>query len=170
MILNMNITDFYRYTARKVVCILTQPQLLILELLLAGQQTWAAEPSYPQSSPARLAFSDMLQWSLGLLFVLLAIFACAWLLRKLSGFSSPLTGALRVRGGVSLGSREKAILLQVGNRQLLLGVTPSSVTTLYVLEEGESIGQHSDCSTSRTDASFARRLQGVIQREKHEQS
>ena len=41
-----------------------------------------------------------------------------------------------VLGGVSLGSREKAVLLTVDGRRLLVGVAPGRVQTLLVLNDG----------------------------------
>lgn len=37
-------------------------------------------------------------------------------------------------GGLSLGLREKVIVLQIGKKQLVLGVTPGRIETLLVLE------------------------------------
>jgi flagellar protein FliO/FliZ len=44
-------------------------------------------------------------------------------------------GRVNVLGGVSLGAREKAVLLTVEGRRLLVGVAPGQVSTLMVLDE-----------------------------------
>ena len=44
-------------------------------------------------------------------------------------------GGLRILGGLSMGARERVVLLQVGDTQLLVGVAPGRVQTLHVLEQ-----------------------------------
>lgn len=81
-----------------------------------------------------VGFQDVLQWGLALLFVLGIFGVFVWMFRKLSGL--PIGGAakLRMLGGLSLGMREKIVLLEVGKKQLVLGVTPGRIETLLVLE------------------------------------
>jgi len=77
----------------------------------------------------------LLRVTLSLLFVIGAVLVTAWLSRRLRGMSGPHTNALTVLAHVSLGARERAVLVRVGARQLLLGVAPGSVRTLHLLEE-----------------------------------
>lgn len=142
-------------------------ELSILGLWCTGAQSLAAEPSDTRSGPEQLGLADLAQWSMGLLVVLLTIFACAWLVRKVTGLSSPIAGTLRVLGGVSLGSREKAILLQVGGRKLLLGVTPGRVQTLYVLDDDDSLAVDSQRPDPNQRDSFVQRLHSAMQGDKH---
>lgn len=71
--------------------------------------------------------------TLGLIVVLGLIFALAWLYRRYGNISSFNRSNIHVVGGVSLGTREKAILLEVEGERILVGVTPSQVTRLLVL-------------------------------------
>lgn len=81
--------------------------------------------------------STVLQWFLGLLFVLLIIVGCGWLLRKYGNITASAAGNLKVLGGVSVGTREKVLLLQAGKKQLVIGVAPGQVRMLHVLEEND---------------------------------
>lgn len=126
----------------------------------------ATESELSKSVSSSLDFSDTLRWSIGLLFVIAAIFACAFLLRKLPGFSSQAAGVLRILGGVSLGNRERAVLLQVGERQLLLGVSPGSVRTLWVIEQGSDTTDRSQQNRPDTGVSFKGQLENAIQGKK----
>jgi flagellar biogenesis protein FliO len=45
---------------------------------------------------------------------------------------------LELLGQLSLGARERALLVRVGDRQLLIGVAPGHVCTLHVLEPPSS--------------------------------
>jgi flagellar protein FliO/FliZ len=49
-------------------------------------------------------------------------------------------GLIRVLGGVTLGSRERAVVVAVGGTRLLLGVAPGQVRMLHVLPREESAG------------------------------
>jgi flagellar protein FliO/FliZ len=77
---------------------------------------------FSSGSPAQdsLAMTSLWQLTLGMLLVLGLILAIAW---------------LRILGGLSMGSRERVVLIQVGETQLLLGVAPGRVQTLHVLEQ-----------------------------------
>jgi flagellar biosynthetic protein FliO len=75
--------------------------------------------------------------TLGLMIVLGLIFSLAWLYRRYGNISSFNRSNIQVLGGVSLGTREKAILLEVEGEKILVGVTPSQVTRLHVLEGGK---------------------------------
>jgi len=70
-----------------------------------------------------------------LLVVLGAVIAAARLARRMRGLSGGTSSALEVLGQLSLGTRERAVLVRVGERQLLLGVAQGSVRTLHVFDD-----------------------------------
>ncbi|MGA7800582.1 MAG: flagellar biosynthetic protein FliO [Gammaproteobacteria bacterium] len=78
---------------------------------------------------------SLVQLTLGLLAVLAAIALVAWLMRRVGRFQSGVGGAMRIVGGLSMGARERVVLIQVGETQLLLGVAPGRVQTLHVMQE-----------------------------------
>ena len=75
------------------------------------------------------------QVTLSLLLVLGAVFAAAWLVRRLRGLGKFGSPAIQVIADVGLGPKERAVLVQVGHQQLLLGVAPGRISTLHVLGE-----------------------------------
>jgi flagellar protein FliO/FliZ len=75
------------------------------------------------------------QVTLALCVVLGAIFLCAWLARRMRNISSGRTGAMNIVAEVRLGPKERAVLLQVGTTQLLVGVAPGQINALHVLAE-----------------------------------
>ncbi|HED19781.1 MAG TPA: flagellar biosynthetic protein FliO [Gammaproteobacteria bacterium] len=79
--------------------------------------------------------TSLWQLTLGMVAVLGLIMGIAWLLKRSGRFQMTAGGGLRVLGGLSMGTRERVVLLQVGETQLLLGVAPGRVQTLYVLEQ-----------------------------------
>jgi flagellar protein FliO/FliZ len=89
----------------------------------------AAAPAAPEP----MAAANLFQLLFGLIVVLIAIGVTALLLRRLGRLPQG-PGALRVIAGLSLGARERAVLIQVGDKQILLGVAPGRVQALHVLE------------------------------------
>lgn len=73
--------------------------------------------------------------TLALVVVLAAVFACAWLVRRMRGLGSRVGNAIDVLAEVPLGQKERAVLLKVGPTQILVGVAPGRVHTLHVLAE-----------------------------------
>jgi flagellar protein FliO/FliZ len=68
------------------------------------------------------------------LLVLALIAGIAWVLKRTGRFQMGAGGGLRILGGLSMGARERVVLLQVGETQLLVGVAPGRLQTLHVLE------------------------------------
>jgi flagellar protein FliO/FliZ len=104
-----------------------------------------------------LSTTNLLETAAGLALVLLLILGLAWLVRRFGRFPGLAHGAVRVIGGVSLGPREKAILLSVQGMRLLIGVAPGNIRTLYVIGE-ETRQAEVDASASTV---FSKTLQGV---------
>lgn len=112
--------------------------------------------------PKALPSVDMAKSLTGLLAVLAVIFTLAWLLRRFGSFSRLAPGSFRVLAAVSLGSRERVVLLQAGGKQLVLGVAPGRVETLCILENSEIISVESGMPSA--EASFAERLRELTGR------
>lgn len=72
-------------------------------------------------------------WSLLMMFVVLAAIPLVlWALKRLQTIRPAGGGALpmQVAAQLALGPRERVVMLRVGDRQLLLGVTPQQITLL----------------------------------------
>ena len=106
--------------------------------------------------------SGLLQMGFGLFVVLALILALAWMMRRLGGVQGGANSALRILGGLSLGTRERVVLVQVGEQQVLLGVAPGRVQTLHVLEQPIAVNEHNKPATG----SFAASLSAALQRGK----
>ncbi|MAT64054.1 MAG: flagellar biosynthetic protein FliO [Gammaproteobacteria bacterium] len=126
-------------------------------------------PMAPRASEGRqaaeslndpMAWSNLLQVLLGLVAVIVLMLIFAWLMRRMSGFQGGAPGAMRVLGGLSMGAREKVVLVQVGETQLVLGVAPGRVQTLHVLEEKIEAPVREGAAMN----SFARNLQQALSR------
>ncbi|MCX7103230.1 MAG: flagellar biosynthetic protein FliO [Methylobacter sp.] len=124
---------------------------------------FAVQDSDSPKQAARVVSSgDMLNWTVGLLIVLAIFFFCVWGMRKLNGVAVSSAEKMRVVGGLSLGIREKVILLQVGKKQLVLGVTPGRIDTLHVLEGDDCLNQGELSTSKNLDNGFAYHLMQVM--------
>ncbi len=101
----------------------------------------------------------LLRVGLGLVVVLVTIAVASWAARGF--FKTRLTagGPLRVLAGLSLGTRERVVLLQVGDTQLVLGVSPGRIQTLHVLSEPLAGSQPPDGETKP----FAKHLTSMME-------
>lgn len=103
---------------------------------LAWQTAGAADKAaVTLPAAAEPAIAGLLQVVLGLLVILLLIGGTAWLLRRFTHLQSTAQGNMKILGGLPLGPRERVVLIQVGDKQLLVGVAPGRVQTLHVLEQ-----------------------------------
>ncbi|WFE68992.1 flagellar biosynthetic protein FliO [Thiomicrospira sp. R3] len=108
------------------------------------------------------------QIMVSLLLVLLIIFIGAWMLRRFGRFASVADGKLSVLGVLSVGQRERIMLIQVGDEQLLVGVTTTKISTLHKLEQPitlEEDGQDGKVAGFNS-SSFAKRFQEAIMQRK----
>jgi flagellar protein FliO/FliZ len=107
----------------------------------AGAPAAAPAPAHAFAAPEAVnaptapTAGGLAQVTFALLIVLVAIFAVAWVARRMRGFNNRVGGAIDVLADVPLGQKERAVLLKVGSKQILLGVAPGRVNTLHVLEE-----------------------------------
>ncbi|WP_343349794.1 flagellar biosynthetic protein FliO [Pseudomonas sediminis] len=107
---------------------------LFLSMPLAAM---AAEPAGKAATP--MAGSDIAgqlgQLLLGLLLVIGLIFLLAWLLRRVQQLNPKGGQVIKLLSSQALGPRDRLVLVQVGNEQILLGLSAGRITPLHVLKE-----------------------------------
>lgn len=138
------------------------PRLLSL-LIWMPLTAWGVESPMAEATPVLnggVGFGQFFQVFLALMAILLFILILAWLLRRIGQIPFAGSGAIRILAGVSLGQRERAVLVQVGETQLLLGVAPGRVQTLHVLDQ-PVVAADSKVAGER----FAEKLSAVLKRE-----
>lgn len=89
----------------------------------------------------------LIKMTVGLLFVLALIFASAWFFRRFTNIAVNPNNAVRIVAGISIGHRERIVVVQVGDEQVMVGVTPGRIDALHVLnvpiqtaDEGQATG------------------------------
>lgn len=141
---------------RKLFYLLCAVLLPVTTAVAEGLGRPAAPPPEVSVGPS---IGGLLQLTFGLVFVVAMIFAFAWAMRRYMRLQNSVSGGMQILGGLSMGVRERLVLVQVGEQQLLLGVTPTTITTLHVLEKPVALDM-----VNRFDAPFAERLNTILQR------
>ncbi|SCY55328.1 flagellar protein FliO/FliZ [Pseudomonas sp. NFACC37-1] len=101
---------------------------------------------------------QLAQLVLGLLLVLGLIFFLAWLLRRVQQAGPTGKGqVIDIVGSRALGPRDRLVLVQVGNEQILLGLSPGTITALHVLKEPVQVPTSEPASPE-----FAQRLMELL--------
>lgn len=144
--------------------------LLSLLLLCSGQSLAVGEGVAvvaEQAQPVQTAvgLGNVLQVMVALLFVVVLIVISAWLIRRFSGATYSRNGTLRLLAGISVGQRERIVLVQAGEVQLLLGVAPGAVHTLHVFDKPVLL----DTSEGKGAERFAERLMSAMNSKKEPQ-
>lgn len=90
-----------------------------------------------------------------LLLVFSCLFGLVFLLRRMNHLPVNERKPIRVISSVKVGSREKIMLVETGERQILVGVTSGGIRTLYAF--GGAVDEESSVPSS--SANFASLLQ-----------
>lgn len=126
---------FYRAALRRVFSV---PLANVsFSFLLMGM----APKAISQSTSNTITSASYLgQVVLGLGLIVLLILGLAWLAKRLPQFSRINNNSvIAIRHQTALGLKEKLVIAEVGGKQLVLGVTPQSISLLHTFDEGEAI-------------------------------
>jgi flagellar protein FliO/FliZ len=117
----------------------------------------------PQTAPATHAgaLGGLGEVTLALVLVLGAVFALAWVMKRVRAFGSRVGRSVDVLAQVPLGQKERAVLLKVGPTQILIGVSPGRVNTLYVLPEPLALDSTSGTSGGEGNSPFSALLKSL---------
>jgi len=88
-----------------------------------------AELAPPVSVPGILGFGA------SLMLVIASIVIVGWLYARIQGVHGGTSKVINILASQSLGSKEKIVVVEVGNKQIVVGMTAASVQTLHVFDE-----------------------------------
>lgn len=130
--------------------------LLGCGLVLAGVSALAQEEAEEVS--AGVGSAQLLTVLMSLVLVVLLIFSLAWLVRRagIGGGLLTRSAAMKVIATLPLGTRERLVIVDVGGKQLLLGVTAHTIQTLHTFDGSIPLP---DKSANET---FAEKLMAVM--------
>lgn len=95
-------------------------------------------PSICLAAEAPSPISSMLQVIFGLLVVLAVMAGLAWLLKRFNMQQGNNNAVAKIVGGVSVGSRERLIVVEVADRWLVVGVAPGQITNIANLDKSNA--------------------------------
>lgn len=78
---------------------------------------------------------------LSLIVVLALMFAMVWLLKRVQRVRGGVAGAMQIHAGLSLGGKERVVLVEAGGKHFLLGVSASGVNLIYSYEQAPVLPQ-----------------------------
>ena len=93
----------------------------------------------------------------GLVIVIAMIFAVAALAKRFGAGGMLNNQHMKIVSSLSLGQKEKIIVIEAGERQLLLGVTAQQITNLYVFDESII-----DLKTKKEMSDFTQKIHGFL--------
>ena len=112
---------------RKIICILfCIPHLSAAEVLM---KQGADLPG--MENPMSLSY--VIQILISFVVVVAFIVLLAWLMRKTGRFGSGSGQAIKIVSSMSLGMREKIMVLNVGGENIVVGIAPGQIRTLHIL-------------------------------------
>ncbi|MFC7514200.1 flagellar biosynthetic protein FliO [Herbaspirillum sp. GCM10030257] len=105
-----------------------------LLLLPAGGLSAAA---YAVDATAPASVGSLFQVFFGLIVVLALMAGAAWLIRRLGVSKIVSVSAVKIVGGVSVGSRERILVVEVADQWIVVGVAPGRVNALSTMSRQE---------------------------------
>lgn len=94
-----------------------------------------------EAAPLPDAGTSVVHMLLGLGVVIIVLLGVMHLLKRLGPARLAGSGLMRVVGGVAVGTRERVVVVEVGDTWLVLGVAPGQVRNLHTLPRGENLSE-----------------------------
>jgi len=101
-----------------------------LAVMASPSAVWAADAAAVSPS------GSIVKMVLGLAVVLAVMALITWVLKRMMPGVGGQQSVVRVVGGVSVGSRERVVVVEVGGRWIVVGVAPGQVNGIANLEIG----------------------------------
>ena len=139
--------------------LLTFPSLTVL---LASPAVMAAENGI-NAQAAVLDTSSLVQMLLALAVVVVLIIGLSFAVRKFNMFTAGSSRHIRIVGGLALSNKDRLLLVQVGDEQLLISASPGRVQKVHEMQTPVAIETAGE-GKAATGQSFASLLQAVTQR------
>ncbi len=121
----------------------------------------APAPAAPAPSPAA---GGMLQTILALLFVLALLGGLAWFMKRFGPKAPGGNTRLRLLSSMSLGGRERIMLIEVADQWIVVGASPGRVNALATMPRQDDDGATPGQPNSPAAANFSEWLKQTIEK------
>jgi flagellar protein FliO/FliZ len=135
---------------------------ILFTMLLIPSQIMAQQEADKPASVDPVSSAYLIKLSFGLLVVVGLVFFLAWLVRKMQLVQSSNHGLIKIVSAISVGQRERIALIQVGEEQLLIGLTPGRIDKLHTLQKAIQ----TDVQSTPASSSFQQKFQQLLNKEK----
>jgi flagellar protein FliO/FliZ len=103
--------------------------------LLTGPAFAAVQDAAPVSLKPPVGSGDILSVGASLVLVVAAIILCGWLYSRSQGLRTRGGGIINIIATQPLGPKERILLIEIADKQLLVGMTSTQVSTLHVFDQ-----------------------------------
>ena len=122
---------FHMHTKiRNIACFLYLLPTICYGESLANQSSHIATIGNP------LSFSYVMQILISFLVVIGFILFIAWFMKRTGRLGYGSGQIIKIKSSISLGMREKILIIEVANENIVVGVAPGQIRTLHVLANG----------------------------------
>lgn len=135
---------------------------LLLTMLLVPTQIMAQQAAEKSTTVDPVSSSYLIKLTGGLVLVVGLVFFLAWLVKKTQLVQSSNSGLIKIVSAISVGQRERIALIQVGDEQILVGLTPGRIDKIHKLEKAIS----AESAPSAASSSFQRKFQQLMNKGK----
>jgi flagellar protein FliO/FliZ len=97
----------------------------------------------------------------GLGLILVLIYGLSWFMKRFKHGGFMQNSTIKMLASMSLGARERLMLVDVGGKQILLGITASSINSLHVFDSPVIISGAE--ATSKNTSDFSQKLMALLQ-------
>lgn len=131
----------------------------LIAVIPAALAAGAVQAAEQQPAVAPSSSGSIFTMLFGLIAVLALMAGIAWLIKR-SGLAPNAGGnaVAKIIGGVSVGSRERVMVIEVADQWIVVGVAPGRVNTLATMPRQE----HVAAASSGSSANFASWLKQTI--------
>jgi len=112
--------------------------------------------------------SYLFQLVSGLIIVLLSIVVLAWIAKRFNRMQSPGGGNLKIVEGISMGARERVVVVEVDGERLLLGVSPGRINMLHALTGGKQAEStlKDESNQNNNEVTFSQKIAAAMMKER----
>ncbi|BBP03849.1 hypothetical protein TPL01_04600 [Sulfuriferula plumbiphila] len=98
---------------------------------------WFSSTASAAVQPDAASTGGLFQVLLGLILVLGLMAALAWTLKRFGATRAAGDAAIRIVGGVSVGGRERVLIIEAADQWIVVGVAPGRVNALATMPRQE---------------------------------
>lgn len=135
------------------------PNRAWLLALLFMPLTAVANPAagVPDPTDPTLGIPVALEFGASLLLVITAIFIVGWFYARMQGIRGGRSNVFNIVASQSMGAKERIILVEVGEKQIVVGITAASMQALHVFDQPVEVA-----NAQPGKSEFAERLSSVF--------